>query len=856
MTAAAPWSVKGINPRAREVAKDLARRSGMTLGEWLNRIILEDDVPEEVTSEVELSRRPFESPRLRMASPPVGPAAAPVVDDFSRDDLGRVAQALDRLTGRIEASETRTGLAIAGVEHSVRQAMARLDTAERTHLAVSERLEEAGERLHRVESEIVGPRSLEAVRAVYRHEPPPSGGAAAEGFAARLVDRLAAAEQRTAEALGSLRGSLAALDDRLKMLEGEGRPEIERRLEALGAELSHRVEQARAEAVARLQSANVGGFEERLAQMAEQVSAAERRSAAAIERMGREVLAMADALNRRLGGVERQSAQALDQVGEIVRIGGLSQASFAQVEQAQAEALEKLGAEIGRVTERLSESLIQSERRAAQAINDVGEQVARVTERMEHRHERLAHDLAERIREGEERMTRLLESREGLPPRAGLISDLADEADDPPPVHAFGPALLARAEPATPVAGEPKAFVSDEPLTADSFAPIAEAADDDVFLGEVSAAESDGGLSTREVIDNARLAARAAASKSESKRRQARRPGERGVFGALSFRASARAPSNWQTALMLAGGAAFLSVGAAGVVLMERPAGATTELAAEASASPARAAIALSPQVLTPSASEAPAAAASDLAADYAAAIRDTESRQPGGLARLKAIAEDGYAPAQSYLGKLYETGQYGVSKNAVEARRWIERAAEGGDASAMQSLALYYFQGDGGPQDFAAAAGLFRKAAERGLVDSQYNLGLIYQSGSGVERDLAEAYKWFSIAAANGDDQASVNAADLQGQLTPAALAAGDQAVAAFKPLTDGLAQTAAPPAPAVAAAQRILGRLGYYTGPVNGASSRDLKLALLAYQRDQGLATTGALDAKTIAKLAAFAR
>jgi len=43
MTAAAPWSVKGIDPKAREVAKDLARRSGMTLGEWLNRMIIEGE---------------------------------------------------------------------------------------------------------------------------------------------------------------------------------------------------------------------------------------------------------------------------------------------------------------------------------------------------------------------------------------------------------------------------------------------------------------------------------------------------------------------------------------------------------------------------------------------------------------------------------------------------------------------------------------------------------------------------------------------------------------------------------------------------------------------------------------------
>ena len=38
MSAAAPWSVKGIEPKAREIAKDLARRSGMTLGEIRHRL--------------------------------------------------------------------------------------------------------------------------------------------------------------------------------------------------------------------------------------------------------------------------------------------------------------------------------------------------------------------------------------------------------------------------------------------------------------------------------------------------------------------------------------------------------------------------------------------------------------------------------------------------------------------------------------------------------------------------------------------------------------------------------------------------------------------------------------------------
>lgn len=39
MAQSMPWSVKGIDPDARDAAKEAARRAGMTLGEWLNTVI-------------------------------------------------------------------------------------------------------------------------------------------------------------------------------------------------------------------------------------------------------------------------------------------------------------------------------------------------------------------------------------------------------------------------------------------------------------------------------------------------------------------------------------------------------------------------------------------------------------------------------------------------------------------------------------------------------------------------------------------------------------------------------------------------------------------------------------------------
>ncbi len=39
MSTETPWSVRGVEPETREAAKKAARRSGLTLGHWLNRTI-------------------------------------------------------------------------------------------------------------------------------------------------------------------------------------------------------------------------------------------------------------------------------------------------------------------------------------------------------------------------------------------------------------------------------------------------------------------------------------------------------------------------------------------------------------------------------------------------------------------------------------------------------------------------------------------------------------------------------------------------------------------------------------------------------------------------------------------------
>ena len=179
-----------------------------------------------------------------------------------------------------------------------------------------------------------------------------------------------------------------------------------------------------------------------------------------------------------------------------------------------------------------------------------------------------------------------------------------------------------------------------------------------------------------------------------------------------------------------------------------------------------------------------------------------------------------------------------------------------------MHNLALYYFEGAGGPKNTTLAAQWFHRAADLGLVDSQYNLARLYEEGFGVSQNPAEAYKWYLIAARAGDAESRTSAQRLKSQLSPEAQAAAERAAQGFQSQGPKLGATQLAQATITAGAgeittaQRGLSRLGYYQGPYDGVSSPALSLAIAAYQRDQGLASTGSLDATVIQRLGGAAQ
>ncbi|SHN70651.1 tetratricopeptide repeat protein [Bradyrhizobium erythrophlei] len=71
------------------------------------------------------------------------------------------------------------------------------------------------------------------------------------------------------------------------------------------------------------------------------------------------------------------------------------------------------------------------------------------------------------------------------------------------------------------------------------------------------------------------------------------------------------------------------------------------------------------------------------------------------------------------------------------------------GSAHAIGRLGFRYETGLGVPQNYIAAADLYRRAAELGDPFAQSRLGLSYDRGHGVPKDIILSYKWLDLAAA-----------------------------------------------------------------------------------------------------------
>lgn len=317
-----PWSVKGIDQEAREAAKDAARRSGMTLGEWLNMLIKEQSEESDIPD-----------PRFRAPSK-VAPAPAPTTQPRRAAD--DIASKLDMLAEQL-TSLTRQGSETAAarfVPHAVHaavetQSLAELvDRVERNEREAAALIGDLVDRLERLERLGVELAERPQVELPQRPEDVP-GYVALEGAMRNIISHVETSETRTRDTLKSLQDRLANLAARADKAEAERASGSDPAI----AELEQRVGDL-AERLAQSEHSQRNAFESRLDREVETLSDRIEALARSGENLSRDARAAAlDAARSETAGVEarlqasaseaqRQAAAALEAAREVERLHG------------------------------------------------------------------------------------------------------------------------------------------------------------------------------------------------------------------------------------------------------------------------------------------------------------------------------------------------------------------------------------------------------------------------------------------------------------------------------------------------------------------------------------------------------
>lgn len=249
------------------------------------------------------------------------------------------------------------------------------------------------------------------------------------------------------------------------------------------------------------------------------------------------------------------------------------------------------------------------------------------------------------------------------------------------------------------------------------------------------------------------------------------------------------------------------------------------------------------------------------------------------------------------------------MGKDVATAIRWYRAAAQLGHPEAQYNLGIAHIEGIGTAYDPRLAASFFEQAANAGITEAAYNLGLIYENGLLGAVDTKSAIYWYKNAADRGSPEGQVALDQLSAALNMSkkqvaslyeemsrdrdpAGAVQDAAPAtvtpqkrsdAVKPVTNIVktaatertrprAEDIAPAIPRLSAAdaaslagegvvksdqsltaqvQEQLMRRGLYPGPADGIGGPLTTDAIRTYQRDNGLAVDGAVNADILAHM-----
>ncbi len=126
-------------------------------------------------------------------------------------------------------------------------------------------------------------------------------------------------------------------------------------------------------------------------------------------------------------------------------------------------------------------------------------------------------------------------------------------------------------------------------------------------------------------------------------------------------------------------------------------------------------------------------------------------------LVLIKKSLDAGYTDA--WVGYAWHLiGGLACPEDAIGGVKWLERAAEMQNGTAMSHLATYYRNGFGGKADPKAALFWYEKAAQAGQDEAFNSLGYCSRKGIGCKKDDHKAFGFYQQAAASGNPSGLYN--------------------------------------------------------------------------------------------------
>ncbi|MEO1161134.1 MAG: hypothetical protein AAFW74_11880, partial [Pseudomonadota bacterium] len=321
-----PWSVKGIDGKAREIAKDAATSQGKTLGQWLNQKILESadedaDLKTRATRKKPSSTARARNTRSKSAAGSRGKKSeSPAATDDSAIErkLDILVARLSEMQERETVTETPQHVLAAAAPATNDQTSSRamdllLDRIEQGEQRAQEGVRTLGKRVDKI-GDRLEEIALRPVEITARDVP---GFSALESAVRNIVDHIEKSDKQSLDTIGQLQNRIVELDGKVEAPSRDGgRPEIMADLEARMQELATRVEQTTGSGEDPQLKAM---FEARIRELAERIDMV-RHSAEAIGQQaeataGRAAEEQASAIEARLAGLVQEAEQKLQGAG-------------------------------------------------------------------------------------------------------------------------------------------------------------------------------------------------------------------------------------------------------------------------------------------------------------------------------------------------------------------------------------------------------------------------------------------------------------------------------------------------------------------------------------------------------------